>query len=45
VQSPFGVSVFVDKAASFVVYGTQPSQGIIAPKYQYKTVIEENSGH
>jgi ABC-2 type transport system ATP-binding protein len=43
VQSPFGISIYVEKAASFVIYGTQPSQGIISPKYEYEAVIERDS--
>jgi ABC-2 type transport system ATP-binding protein len=40
IQSPFGVSVYQPKAATFVVFGTHPSQGIIAPKHEYDTFIE-----
>ncbi|MBS1887182.1 MAG: ABC transporter ATP-binding protein [Actinobacteria bacterium] len=40
IQSPFGVSVFRSKAATFVVFGTHPSKGIIAPEHEYEYVIE-----
>jgi ABC-type polysaccharide/polyol phosphate transport system ATPase subunit len=40
IQSPFGISVYVAKAASFVIYGSARSQGIIAPSYEYDTMIE-----
>lgn len=38
-QSPFGISVYAPKAASFVVIGTHPSAGIIAPASEYQVRI------
>jgi ABC-2 type transport system ATP-binding protein len=38
-QSPFGISVYVPKAATFVVFGSHPSSGIIAPKSEYEVTI------
>jgi ABC-type polysaccharide/polyol phosphate transport system ATPase subunit len=43
IQSPFGISVYVAKAASFVIYGSARSQGLIAPAYEYDTMIEGES--
>jgi ABC-2 type transport system ATP-binding protein len=40
IQSPFGISVYRPKAATFVVFGTHPSQGIIAPEHEFETFIE-----
>jgi len=40
IQSPFGVSVYQPKATSFVVFGTHPSQGVIAPEHEYETFVE-----
>jgi ABC-2 type transport system ATP-binding protein len=40
IQSPFGVSIYQPKAATFVVFGAHPSQGIIAPEHEYETFIE-----
>jgi len=40
IQSPFGISLYTAKAAKFVIYGTQPSLGIIAPDYEYEATIE-----
>jgi ABC-2 type transport system ATP-binding protein len=40
IQSPFGVSIYRPKAATFVVFGAQPSQGIIAPEHEYETFVE-----
>jgi ABC-2 type transport system ATP-binding protein len=40
IQSPFGVSIYKPRAATFVVFGTQLSQGIIAPQHEYETIIE-----
>jgi ABC-2 type transport system ATP-binding protein len=38
-QSPFGISVYVPKAATFIIIGTHPSSGIIAPASEYKVRI------
>jgi ABC-2 type transport system ATP-binding protein len=38
-QSPFGISVYVPRAATFVIYGSHPSSGIIAPHSEYKVTI------
>jgi len=38
-QSPFGISVYVPKAATFVVFGTHPSTGIIAPQSEFDVRI------
>lgn len=38
-QSPFGISVYVPKAATFVVFGSHPSSGIIAPNSEYEITI------
>jgi ABC-2 type transport system ATP-binding protein len=38
-QSPFGISVYVPKATSFVVFGSHPSSGIIAPLSEYEVTI------
>jgi hypothetical protein len=38
-QSPFGISVYVPKAATFVVFGSHPSSGIIAPNSEYEVKI------
>jgi ABC-2 type transport system ATP-binding protein len=43
VQSPFGISLYVARAASFVVYGSYQGRGIIAPEYEYETIVEEGS--
>jgi ABC-2 type transport system ATP-binding protein len=43
IQSPFGISVYVAKAASFVVYGTHHGKGIIAPHYESDAVITDDS--
>jgi ABC-2 type transport system ATP-binding protein len=40
IQSPFGVSIYQPKAATFVVFGTHPTQGIIAPEHEYETFVE-----
>jgi ABC-2 type transport system ATP-binding protein len=40
IQSPFGISIYQPKAATFVVFGTALSQGIIAPEHQYETFVE-----
>jgi ABC-2 type transport system ATP-binding protein len=40
IQSPFGINVYKAKAATFVVFGTQPSAGIIASDYEYETFVE-----
>ncbi|MBS1846358.1 MAG: ABC transporter ATP-binding protein [Actinobacteria bacterium] len=38
-QSPFGISVYVPKAATFVVFGTHPSAGILAPETDFRVRI------
>jgi ABC-2 type transport system ATP-binding protein len=38
IQSPFGISVYSERVATFVVYGEQ-TRGIIAPEYEYETEI------
>jgi ABC-2 type transport system ATP-binding protein len=38
-QSPFGISVYVPKATTFIVFGTHPSSGIIAPETEYSVRI------
>lgn len=38
-QSPFGVSVFVNKAATFVVFGTHPGAGLLALASEYEVTI------
>ncbi len=43
IQSPFGISVYVAKAASFVVYGAYHGKGIIAPEYESDAVITSDS--
>jgi ABC-2 type transport system ATP-binding protein len=40
IQSPFGVNVYKAKAATFVVFGTQVSPGIIAPAHEFETFVE-----
>jgi ABC-2 type transport system ATP-binding protein len=40
VQSPFGISLFADKAASFVVYGTADTRGITNPDNEYEFAVE-----
>ena len=39
-QSPFGISVYVARAASFVVFGAKPAYGLITPEYEYEVEIE-----
>jgi energy-coupling factor transporter ATP-binding protein EcfA2 len=43
-QSPFGISVYIPKAATFVVFGNHPSTGILAPATEFRVRIpgEEN---
>jgi ABC-2 type transport system ATP-binding protein len=43
VQSAFGISLYVARAASFVVYGASQARGIIAPAYEYETTVEDGS--
>jgi ABC-2 type transport system ATP-binding protein len=43
VQSPFGISLYVAKAASFVIYGSHQGRGIIAPEYKYDAAIEKRA--
>jgi ABC-type polysaccharide/polyol phosphate transport system ATPase subunit len=38
IQSPFGISVYSERVATFVVYGEQ-TRGIIAPEYEYEAEI------
>ncbi len=38
-QSPFGISVYVPKATTFIVIGTHPSSGIIAPESEFSVRI------
>ncbi len=40
VQSPFGISVYKEKVASFVIFGSQSSPGLIAPASESEAVIE-----
>jgi ABC-2 type transport system ATP-binding protein len=39
IQSPAGISVYVPKAATFVVIGSHPSSGIIAPETESEVKI------
>jgi ABC-2 type transport system ATP-binding protein len=39
-QSPFGISVYEAKAASFVVFGSKSAYGLITPDYEYQVDIE-----
>ncbi|HEX8754592.1 MAG TPA: ABC transporter ATP-binding protein [Solirubrobacterales bacterium] len=41
IQSAFGISHYVPRAASFVIYGAPQGRGIIAPHCEYETVIEQ----
>jgi ABC-2 type transport system ATP-binding protein len=38
IQSPFGISVYSERVATFVIYGDQ-TRGIIAPEYEYEAEI------
>jgi ABC-2 type transport system ATP-binding protein len=40
VQSPFGVSLFANRATSFVVYGNAQTRGITNPAHEYEIAIE-----
>jgi ABC-2 type transport system ATP-binding protein len=40
IQSPFGISVYSERVATFVIYGEQ-TRGIIAPGYEYEAKIVE----
>jgi ABC-2 type transport system ATP-binding protein len=43
IQSPFGISAYFEKAASFVVYGTHDTRGLIAPGNRHEAVIESSA--
>jgi ABC-2 type transport system ATP-binding protein len=43
VQSASGISIYERDAATFVVFGTQQSRGMIAPSYDFQTVVEAGS--
>jgi ABC-2 type transport system ATP-binding protein len=38
-QSPFGISVYLPKAATFVIFGSHPSSGIVAPSSEFQVKI------
>ncbi len=40
VQSPFGISLFAERAASFVVYGTPDARGVTNPAHEYEVAVE-----
>jgi ABC-2 type transport system ATP-binding protein len=40
IQSAQGISVFVSKATSFVVYGAEQPGGVIAPKHEIEAIVE-----
>jgi hypothetical protein len=41
VQSASGISVYVHKALSFVIFGARQAHGIIAPDYEIEAVVED----
>lgn len=38
-QSPFGISAYIPRATTFVVFGSHPSAGIVAPPSEYVVQI------
>ncbi|HET8566532.1 MAG TPA: ABC transporter ATP-binding protein [Solirubrobacterales bacterium] len=40
VQSPFGISFFVRRATSFVVYGSATARGITNPTHRFEVAVE-----
>jgi len=40
VQSPFGISLFAERAASFVVFGTPEARGVTNPSHEYEVAVE-----
>jgi len=43
VQGPGGVSIYVHKALSFVVFGTRQSRGVIALDYEVEAAVEDQA--
>jgi len=43
VQGPGGVSIYVHRALSFVVFGTQQSRGVIALDYEVEASVEDGA--
>jgi ABC-2 type transport system ATP-binding protein len=44
VTSPSGISVYVDRAITFVVYGSKHSRGVISPQHEIKVSLEGKAG-
>jgi len=43
VQGPGGVSIYIHKALSFVVFGTQQSRGVIVLDYEVEATVEDQA--
>lgn len=41
IQSTNGISIYAEHAVSFVIYGAQQTKGLIAPKRETKTTVED----
>jgi len=41
IQSAHGISIYVAKAANFVVFGSQQTRGLIAPEYEVGFCVDE----
>lgn len=43
VQGPGGVSIYIPKALSFVIFGTKQSRGVIALDYEIEATVEDRA--